>query len=236
MSCPSSRGLCCRIGALVGGGCREKDACISRLFLVRKSAQKVESCTLASPRLPCSLAGSSQAYMRPFLCQERVLWGEAIFSFRARQFDGGVLLLGCREKRASPNRTFSEPIATYQRLDLRLQCTLEPEVEASDSGSTASLWGLKQRSLARALKAWAGDSASGFIDSRGGWGVRVRRPLPATVTARENSGSGPDPAGQNQVQKGEENTLFNFTVQSVRFDAALGVRRRPASIPSHRST
>ncbi|CAD6196930.1 unnamed protein product [Caenorhabditis auriculariae] len=74
-------------------------------------------------------------------------------------------------KEALFDRTFAEPRATYQRLGLKLRCTLELGVKASDSGSTASLWGLRLRSLARARKAWAGGSAS---DNIVGCGARGR--------------------------------------------------------------
>ncbi|CAD6189859.1 unnamed protein product [Caenorhabditis auriculariae] len=125
-------------------------------------------------------------------------------------------------KEASLDRTLMRPQATYHRVDLRLHCTLESEVEASGSGSTASLWSLRPKSPTWALKVRAGDPRSESPTGNG--------------SSKRKSGSGSDPAGQNQIQKGEENTLFKIMVQSVRFDAALGVRRRPASIPSHRST
>ncbi|CAD6199396.1 unnamed protein product [Caenorhabditis auriculariae] len=87
------------------------------------------------------------------------------------------------------------PEASYQSLDLRLHCTLELEVEASDSDSTACL-------LHRT------------VESEGGpeWQQEPREESPAAALTLP-----------------EKN-------QSVRFDAALGVRRRPASIPARVST
>ncbi|CAD6193187.1 unnamed protein product [Caenorhabditis auriculariae] len=79
--------------------------------------------------------------------------------------------LGNSKVASSSIGTLTRPRASYQILDLRLHCTLEPEVEASDLGSTASLWSLRLRSLAWALKAWTGDSVSDFI---GLWSLRLR--------------------------------------------------------------
>ncbi|CAD6189772.1 unnamed protein product [Caenorhabditis auriculariae] len=83
-------------------------------------------------------------------------------------------------KVASLDRTLTRPQATYQRVGLRLHCTLVTEVEASVSGFTASLWSVRPRSPAWTLKARAGDFAS---DYRG----RLRSSRPSTNAPKESS-------------------------------------------------
>ncbi|CAD6194191.1 unnamed protein product [Caenorhabditis auriculariae] len=123
--------------------------------------------------------------------------------------------------------TLTKPQATHQRVGLGLHCTLEPEVEASGSGSTASLWSLRLGSPAWALKARVGDFAS---DSRGSCRARDRGPRAATVAPKESPAAALTLPDKTRVSGSMPPSEYDV----VRHPSRLA--SRPASIPSHHST